>query len=139
MWITPPRPLRPGSELTTGWLNWLLACVKRNSINVGVNSGLAMVQTENGTILRVAKDSGGQQLAITDGTITARVGTTPGTGNVFTVSYDGTNLITDPNFTDLAVFNFSSTTGGIPTTTYVWITQDPQQNWWVTSVDCGNA
>ena len=136
MRVAPPPKLRPGDELTTKWLNWILAWVKRNTIELGVDSGLAMAQTENATILRLASRQSGQQLAITDGTITARTGTTPGTGTVFLVNYDSTDLITGT--VDVDVFNFSSTTGGIPDSIYCWIEQDPQGNWWITSVDCGN-
>ncbi len=134
MRIAPPKALKPGDELTTKWLNWLLIWVKRNTIELGVNSGLSMVQTENATVLRLASQKSGAQLAITDGTITARSGTTPGEGTVFRVSYDGTDLVTDAETLD--VLNFSSTTAGIPTGIYCWIEQDPQSNWWITSVDC---
>ncbi len=136
MKVRPPTKLKPGDELTSGWLNWLLSWVTRNTIEIGVNSGLSMVQTDHGTALRTTGQPTGAQLAITDGDVSERSGTTPGTGTVFRVAYDGTVLVTDT--VDLDVFNFSSTTGGIPDSTYCWIEQDPQGNWWITSVDCGN-
>ena len=61
-------------------------------------------------------------LAVADGTITARVGTTLGSGMVFLTTIAGTAVTV---LTDTAnVLNFSSTTGGIPTGTYVWVEED---------------
>jgi len=132
-----PRPLRAGDELTLRFLNWVRDKCLRNTIKLGPNSGLSGIWGSDGTILRVATgEGGGAQLAITDGSISARSGTTPGSGTVFDVSYNGTVLVTAT--TTKTVGNFSSTTGGIPTGTYVWIEQDPQGAWWITAVDCGN-
>jgi hypothetical protein len=127
---------RPGTELTWAWLNELLKLTRTNRINLGANSGLTMVQASGvGTFLRATPQISAQ-LAITNGTITARVGTTAGDGNVFFVTVDGTTLSADT--VDNPVLNFSSTTGGIPTSTYVWVEQDSGGNWWITAVDCGN-
>ncbi len=85
----------------------------------------------------------GLQRAYTDGTISARVGTTPGTGGVFIVIYDGSVYQIqngsggNPTITQ-AVLNFSSTTGGIPSGTYCWIGLASDGQWEIISVDCGN-
>lgn len=132
-----PRHGKAGDGLTWTWLNKLVDLCQRNTINLGIGSGLIMVRTNAGTSLSVAPGTLGAQLAITDGTITARSSVTPGTGTVFYVDYDGTSLNTDTTET-VNVLNFSSTTGGIDSSVYVWITQDSSGNWWITSVDCGN-
>lgn len=49
-----PPPLKPGDELTTSWLNKLLALARRAQINLGVNSGLAMGGNGNNQYLRAA-------------------------------------------------------------------------------------
>lgn len=130
------KRLKKGDELTSSWLNRLLALVKMNTVELGMNSGLSMVQTPNATILRLSSTGTSGRLAITDGTITARVTTTPGTGTVNPVVFDGTTLTTLAE--DITVYNFSSTTGGIVDSVYVWIEQDLSSWWWITAVDCGN-
>ncbi len=133
-----PTKLKPGDELTTGFLNGLLAMIRRATVNLGINSGLSMVQNDAGTFLRLANVSGGPiQVAVTNGTITARSGTTPGAGNVHLADYDGTILVVDTS-EDVPVLYISSTTGGIPTGIYVQIAQDAAGNNWIVSVDCGN-
>ncbi len=136
---TPSPPaLKPGMELTAAWLNWVLKTCKENRIELGEGSGLTMSQNENGTILRTAGSSSGQlQRAITNGAISARVGTSPGGGNVFLVSYNGTVYVTGVD--SIPVLNYSSTTGGIATGVYCWIAEDPTSSELeIISVDCGN-
>ena len=138
MKFPPPKLLRPGDELTTGWLNWVLRLAKRNTIELGANSGLSMVQNENGTSLRVASTSKQGTVGITSSTISARSGLTPGSGTVDRYSYDedSGDLVDDEQSED--VLNFSSTTDGIASGTYVWIEQDGLGFWWITAVDCGD-
>ena len=138
-----PPPLRKGDELTLKWLNGIRQLAVEGQVDVGSCSGISASQGPNGIALGVSVASESGTLAYTDGTITARSGTTPGTGTVYLVVYDGTVLQIqngtggNPTVTQ-AVLNFSSTTGGIPTGTYVWIEPDPGSNWFITAVDCGN-
>ncbi len=134
--IVPFKEIRIGDELTMAWLNALRDTVLQNQITLGANCGLAMTQSPAGTALRVSSGSNSKQLAVTDGAITARSGTTAGTGTVFLTTFDGTDITTTAETLD--VFNFSSTTGGIATGTYVWVQQDDGGNYWITAVDCGN-
>jgi len=78
---------------------------------------------------------GGQLLAKTDGTISARSGTTAGSGTVFLVddSTPGTLTVTA---TTQGVYNYSATAGGIPDAKYCWIAQSPNGSWYVVSVEC---
>lgn len=125
-------------DLTWKWLNWLLKQVKRNRIKLGLNSGLSMIQGEQGCSLWVSSQLSGQLAVVTSSGITARVTTAAGTGNVNPVSSTSGGTLTTDTSTDIPVLNFSSTTGGIPSGTYVWISQDPGGNWFITAVDCGN-
>lgn len=131
---------RPGDELTWNWLNAILKMARGNRINLGPNSGLSMIRSEGiGTFLRVSSLSGVGQLAVVDSSgITARVTTTAGSGKVHPVSSTSAGALTVDTGTDIPVLNFSSTTGGIPLSTYVWIEQDAGGNWWITAVDCAN-
>lgn len=133
-----PERLKPGDELTTGWLNKLLSLARSCRINLGVNSGLAMVRNEHGTFLRVTARGSSGQLAITTGTITARSGTTAGTGSVYPVatSISGGACTLTTGATSMVVFNFSGTSGGIATGKYCWIDQDPYGTWFIVSVEC---
>lgn len=96
--------------------------------------------------------SGGRQLAVTASIITAAVEdagsctdsgtllkTTPGTGTVYPMAYNGTCLVADSSKGTISVLSFSTTTGGIPEGTSVWITMnDNDGQWYATSVNCGN-
>ncbi len=144
MSFLPPKKLRRGDYLTAAWLNQIRSLVLRNRISLGVNSGLVMSESDGGKVLRTASSGAtGQQLAYTNGTITARSGTTPGAGTVYLVRYDGSVFQImngsggNPTITQ-AVKSYSSTTGGIATGNYVWIAQNPADlYWYVISVDCG--
>lgn len=145
MWFGPQK-LHPGDELTTTWLNKLVMWCKRNTLNLGVNSGLDMIQNDAGTFLRLSGRPGTGRLAITYSTITAATtgggcsvgGFTPGSGTVNWIYFDGT--CANPDTTDTpTVYNFSTTSGGIASGTFVWCSQDQSGNWWITAVDCGNG
>ncbi len=141
---------RPGDELTWNFLNSLLRMARGNRINLGPNSGLSMVRSEGiGTFLRLSQVTTTGQLAITTSTISANVFNTgscmgtspkkwaPGGGTVHFVNYNGTCWVEDDTG-DVNVLNFSTTTGGIPSDTLVWLSTDAGGNWVITAVDCGN-
>ncbi len=145
-WLFPlctgEERLKGGDELTTTWLNKLLSLVKSCVIQPGSNSGLSLNRNDHGTFVRLGQPNVQAQLAITSGTITARVGTTAGFGTVLlvdvSVASDGTTCTLTTTSVTETVFSYSSTTGGIPTDIYVWIEQDLTGNWFITSDDCGN-
>lgn len=141
---------RAGEELTWTWLNALLKLARGNRINLGPNSGLSMVREEGiGTFLRVSQSQTADRfLGVTISTVSAcavvTAGTkwTPGAGTVYAVSYDGTNLNTNTEFT-YDVLNWSTTTGGIDSDTLVWVDTDGtfefgEPNYYITQLDCGN-
>ncbi len=131
----PPVMLKPGDELTCKWLNDVRRAAVEGSI-AHLGPGLVGSPTPNGWSLSTDTGSGRSGfLAKTDGTITARSGTTLGGGNVFLTTISGTTITVTS--TSIAVLNFSSTTGGIATATYVWVEEDDSGNLFITAVDCG--
>ena len=141
---------RPGDELTWAWLNSILKMARGNRLNLGPNSGLSMLRDEGvGTFLRLSQTSLSGQLGVAVSTISANAynsgscaGTSPkkwapGGGTVHFINYDGTCWVEDDTG-DVDVLNFSTTTGGIPSGTLVWLSQDNGGNWVVTAVDCAN-
>ena len=73
----------------------------------------------------------GMFLAITTSSITARSGTTPGSGTVSPVTYDGTSMSTGSD--SIAVKNFSTTAGS--TGKYCVVAALAGANW-VISIEC---
>jgi hypothetical protein len=133
-----PKKLRPGDELTTGWLNWLLRLVHAARVELGSNSGLCLNRNDAGTWLRLAQPNVQAQCALTSSTITARDGATAGTGTVYLVDVSvvsGVCTLTTTAVQD-TVYSFSSTTGGIANGKYCWIEQDVAGNWFITTVEC---
>ncbi len=144
-----PQNLKPPAELTTDWLNKLLMLVRKNTINLGVNSGLSMIQSEAGTFLRASGKQTFRSLAVTSTAVGASVKTGTGTstqmaegqGSVYLLVWSETDSawIVDPDDDDqYDVINLSTTTAGIPVDTLVWIESDDADNWFITAVDCGN-
>jgi hypothetical protein len=137
MWFAPKK-LRPGDELTSGWLNHLLALARRALVQPGANSGLSVNQNDNGTWLRLSQPNVQAQLAYTSSTITARSGTTAGTGTVYLVDVSvvsGTCTLST-TAVQITVYSFSGTTGGIASGKYCWIEQDVTGNYFLTSSEC---
>ncbi len=133
----PPKRLKPGDELTVAYMNELRDWAVQGSI-MDVGAGLSGTGTPNGWSIGLSDNLPGRAgfLAKTNGTITARSGTTLGTGSVFLTTISGSTItVTSETMT---VSNFSSTTGGIATATYVWVEEDSVGNFFITAVDCGN-
>lgn len=98
---------------------------------------LGMIAGVGGPLLRYIGPIFGAYIVVTDGTISARVGTAPGTGNVKIQTWNGSALANLAGASDLPVFSISSTTGGIPTGTYGVVLRIYDAYWLIT-VDCGN-
>jgi hypothetical protein len=81
---------------------------------------------------RMPRPGPGMFLAITTSSITARSGTTPGSGTVSPVDYDETSLSTDSDSVD--VLNFSSGTA-ISSGKYCVVAALSGGNW-IISVEC---
>ncbi len=131
----PPPLIAPGDELTCKWLNAVRQAAVEGSIS-HLGPGLQGMPTPNGLALSLASTGGnGGFWAKTNGTITARSGTTLGSGSVFLLSVTTTTITVTSN--TLGVVNYSSTSGGIATATYVFVQDDGFGNWSITAVDCG--
>lgn len=137
-----PKKVKPGDTIKADDWNCLIELICRNSIEVDASSGLEMKQSPSGTSIRIANNDGsGSFLCVTDGTISACGAfsgstATAGSGTVFICQTSGTT-ITKTSET-LSVLNFSTTTGGIASGVNVWVSQDDNGNYYITSVDCGN-
>ncbi len=96
---------------------------------------LSIMNLAAGPLIRLAGMLFSVYIGVTDGTISARSGGTPGSGNVTIYTWNGTTLASLG--IDKPVFNISSTTGGIPTGTVVVILRICA-SYWVITADCGN-
>jgi hypothetical protein len=96
---------------------------------------LEIVNTGGGMMLRLAGMLFSVYIVTANGTITARVGTTPGTGNATIQTWNGTALASLG--VDKKVYSISSTTGGIPTGTWGIMLRICGSYWFIT-LDCGN-
>jgi hypothetical protein len=106
------------------------------SARIRVVAPLTMSVGPFGPIIRFLGPVFGVYIVVTDGTISARVGTTPGGGNAFPQTFNGTVLANLSSDT-IKVYSISSTTGGIPTGTY-GIAIKIAGVYWLVCVDCGN-
>ena len=94
---------------------------------------LEVLWTPGGLLLRLAGPLFGVYIGIADGTITARSGATPGTGNVTLQTWNGTALASLG--IDLPVRNWNATTGGIATGKYCVILKIAGA-YWAISAEC---
>lgn len=138
-----PLPLfRKGDVLKAADLVTLREAIQRQRLTTGPSSGISLQETEQGTVIRV-DGRAGRYLAIAHGDITERSGSTPGVGLVTLQGCKRTSAGPPPVYAiyslaqDLDVVNYSSTTGGISDGAYLWVEQDRDGLWFVTSVDCG--
>ncbi len=148
-----PKTLKDGDAVEPWMFNYIFAELERWRNVVAVPP--VMIENAEGEhppVFMVNEGSGDAQLAVTNGTITAAVDdaggctdsgtllqTTPGSGSVYPMAYNGTCLVADTSKPTISVLSFSTTTGGIPGGTNVWIQlNDNDGQWYVTSVNCGN-
>lgn len=129
-----PR-VRAGDPLSAAAWNALVDALNRNRLLLGQDSGIDAQYTPFGTALRATAGGQAMTLALTSSAITARSGTTAGTGTATPKKFDGTT-ISSTGEADLTVYNFSAATGGIASGLYVWLAADPDGYYWVTSVEC---
>lgn len=114
-------------------LNDLVDRVRRQRLMAGQGTGVLINETPNGTTVRVAVQ-GGRRLAQTSTTITARSGTTAGTGTVAFASITASTAAIAVGSQTQSVFNFSA--NSLASGKYCWVEQDPDGNWWVVSIEC---
>lgn len=125
---------KPDDILKAEDLNRLVDVIRRITITVSQSSGLDMLEGPGGTSLRVRWRQD-RYLAYTSGGITARSGSTPGTGSAAIQTYDPVNGITSTGI-DVDVLNWNDATGGVGTGKYLWVVQDNNGFWWVWVAEC---
>ena len=137
MFRFPPPRLKPDDELLLKWLNAVRDLAVENQLAPG--PGIVLTPTPSGMAIGLADaaDTGLEWVGVVQsGGISARSGTTPGSGSVKLYALVG-GVLVDAGQT-VTVYSISSTTGGILSGAYIMVAQDAFGNWWVESVDCGN-
>ena len=125
-----------GDEITAIRLEAMRKEIIRNRVYTGSgNGGLVASITDNGTMLYVDMPFNFVGV-VQSGGISARSGTTPGKGNVELYLRDPSS----GNLLDLGgtvtAYSILSTSGGIAANTYVILTLDQNNDYWITAMDC---
>jgi hypothetical protein len=105
---------------------------------IKVTPPLELTTFGGGPLIRFAGVAGGQVAYTTSGGITARSGTTAGTGSVYLVATtlsSGVCTLTTAS-EETTVYNFSGASGGIAGGKYCWVEQEPGGLWFVVSSEC---
>ncbi len=127
-----PR-VKEGDPISAGLWNQLVDFVMRNRITFGQACGLEVQETPRGTLVRASRKWEIGYVAKTTSTITARSGSTAGSGTVQLQDFDGTSY-SDAAESPLTVYLFSATS--ISSGKYCWVAPDPGGWWHVVSVEC---
>lgn len=123
-----------GDQITAEMFNSLM---RDHPIEVRGEGGIT-VRSSNGRQIQVTHSFTGLFTGITNGTITARSGSTMGTGDVdIQVKDPSSGDYVDSGIT-LTCDNLSSTTGGIPDSTWVAGYFQDDGTPLITTADCGN-
>lgn len=120
-----------GDELTVESLNKLVDAINRQALTGG--AGVNIQSTSNGTMISVPARYVGYP-AITTSSISARSGSTPGSGTVTLYLLDTSQALAATSTTGVTVYSYSS--AAISSGKYCWVVQDPNGEWWVISVEC---
>ena len=126
-----PKKVRKGDPILARDWNILLDVVRENDIREG-QGGINVKKGYTGTTLSFTGTTR-QQLALTSSTITARSGTTAGSGTVTPQTFDGTSISGAGQ--DVTVYLFSAS-ASIASGKYCWIDQDAGGYWWIIAVEC---
>jgi hypothetical protein len=116
-------PSIPGAQVFNGWIDGIVEIIENLMSPTG--SGIAKVTATKGRVgIYVPPFPVG--LGVTTSTIAARVGAVPGLGNasLYNVTFVSgiVGLFADSSRTNVVVYNFSSTTGGVgPGKFFIWM------------------
>ncbi len=134
--MIPPKRLpefKKGQILKASDMMALRDAITRQRLTTGQSSGVTLSETPDCTTIRIDAARPGS-VGLSNG-ITARVGTTPGTGSVKFYSYNSnTDKLVDQMAKQDPVKNFS--TSVIPSGKYCWVEPDESGTWWVVSAEC---
>jgi len=133
-----PTPVKRGDVLQAELLNRMQAELARLG-KIRGGAGLSVRQGGGGLQL-TSLDPNNRYLAVANGNISARSGTTPGTGNVDVCWINPSGPTITNIGPTIAVYNPSSSTmtsgQGIDSGQYCWIEQDPFGSWIVAPLEC---
>jgi hypothetical protein len=125
---------KPGDPLRAEDLQALADAIRSPAAKFVGGNNVHASQASDGS-LSISVPARAKYNATTTGTITARSGTTYGSGPVtVNVNIDGTET---PTALSLTVYSVSSTSGGIPSGTRVQIEEFTDGYYYITAVDCG--
>lgn len=124
------KRFRKGDALTSAKLNELVDAINQNQVTAG--PGLKAFVSTAGTYLCGIRPARGQ-VAYTTSSITARSGTTAGSGTA-TLQFLSSTTITTTGIPDVTAYSYSAT--AIASGKYCWVQQDTNGTWWVISVEC---
>lgn len=133
-WFRTHEKQKPGKPIVARTLRQMAETCDW-ATRIQADPPLSIQSTAAGATLRLAGYLFGVFIGKTDGTITARSGSTPGSGNVKIQTWNGTALA-DLGI-DVAVLNISSTTGGIVDAQYCIVLRI-MGAYWIITLDCGN-
>lgn len=132
-----PPTWKPGDSLKAEQLNAMASAIK---VLQGVRGGpgVNVRRGAGGTLQITGQQPVTSYLCVASGAITARSGTTPGTGTV-TLCWLTGGVITSLSQM-LTAYNASASTmtsgNGIDSGQYCWVQQDCFGTWWVTPLEC---
>lgn len=96
-------------------------------------SPLEIISTVGGPLLRLAGMLFSVWIVTTTTTITARSGSTPGSGNADLLTFNGSTLVSIG--VNVPILNFSAATGGLPSGTYGVVLKICGK-YWIISAEC---
>jgi hypothetical protein len=128
----------PGDPLRARDLQSIVKAIRTVELPIRGGPGIVVRQGMQGQIEISAVDILDRAIGVANGNITARSGTTVGSGTVRVWRLNGSTLF--DNGVDYTVNNASAemtTLGnGIDTGVYVWIMKDRDGIWWVSPLEC---
>lgn len=132
-----PKRVRPGDELTAVMWNQLIDYLEQSQLSIAQNGGLALQSGPKGRILSIPFQSW-WFLAVANGNISARSGTTLGTGSVFLVSVNnGVASVSTVSYPVLYASSKTMTSGhGIDDSMYCFVQEYPSGVLLVSPFDC---
>lgn len=135
------KRLKPGDELTAELVNKIIDAI--NSLaNVSGGAGV-VVRRSKGGLQITGQRQAGFYAGVANGDITARSGTTPGTGQVDLIWVDPSGPTLTPIGVTVDVYYLEDETlssgNGIDDGMYVYVEQDAFDAWHVSPAECGGA
>ncbi len=128
---------KAGDALSAGKLMELRNRIQRLRLTTGQNSGIVLTESLTGTAIRVQFPANHYVGVVASGDITARVGSTPGSGFVDLQTYNPLINELEAAGVSVEVLNFSaSPPGGILGGQFCFVETDVDGNYWITSVEC---